>query len=287
MGEAEDGLELSTLRQDDLGDQVVAAVRAEHVGPHQAPHRMVDWEAVPGDRLEHRPPGEVQPVEVADHRRVRRQRAHRQPHGVVPAGRARLLDTEGGLDVHRGQVARPGLELEVHRRAQLDQPGMALEPHQGAQVPAERPVTGGLEVAGVRAGQRHRRQVGARCPIGRGEAPLMGRGVRPRQHSIRVRRDRRHALLHRGKPLHQLVLEPREHPLRGVGLVGGDVVGHHHPGDRDVRVPGDERDESHGAGVGGARRDHLRLLPVELEDGEAVPEGTPQAPQKPTHRVAT
>ena len=101
----------------------------------------------------------------------------------------------------------------------------------------------------------------------------------------RVGRDRRQALLHRREPLHELVLEPGEDPLRGVGLVGGDVVGHHHPVDRDVGVPRDERDEAHRARVGGARRDHLRLLAVELEDGETVPEGAPQAPEEPSHRA--
>ena len=167
----------------------------------------------------------------------------------------------------------PGLEPEVDHGAELDEPGVALEAGERRADP-----TGTPRLRWPRGSWRR----GWPRPSPRGRAPAAARAreaapVR-RRVGVRPARPRRRAaiggtpVLHRREPLHQPVLEPGEQPLRGVGLVGGDVVGDDDTGERDVGVLRGERDQPHGARVGGAGRDHRRLLALELEHGEPVPE---------------
>ena len=169
---------------------------------------------------------------------------------------SRLLDAERGLDVHRGR-ARPSPRRAGSRRPRpaRTRPGWHSKPASDARSHRYAPSPVACEVAGVRARHGHRRR--GRAPAvrsGAGKHRRCAGGVRVRQRgSPRPAAIGGRPVLHRREPPHELVLEPGEQPLRGVGLVGGDVVGHHDAVDRDVRVPRDERDEADGARVGAAR----------------------------------
>ena len=154
-----------------------------------------------------------------------------------------------------------GVEAEVDHGPQLDQPRMALEPVQELQVPPVRPVAGGLEVAGVGAGHGHGAEVVLRRPLGGGEAPPVGRRCR-RASAPRPRPARSAARPScMGENQRTSLCCRRVNSRFGVSASSrGDAVGDHRAVERDVRVPGDEGDETDGARVRAARRDHLRLL---------------------------